>query len=156
MSAYHQVVTGIDLPLPSKVDEGNKVNIEMNASHICVLHDNLVNISSWIDQNEMSEENVANLSNSIQQNNLSVTNRIDSLNGIIDALNSEPLNVTDIHLFLEHLDQETDILALYQELQKMVTDQITVRQALESSLQSFEEKVDYLEYVNSMLPQECM
>ena len=128
----------------------------MNASQVCVLYDDLVNISSRIDQTEVSEENAAVLSNSIKQHNSTLTLRVGSLRDVIDALYSEPLNLTDLHLLLEHLDQENNVLALYQELQNMATDQRTTRQMLETSLQSLKEKVDYLEYVNSMLPEECI
>lgn len=153
---FNQVVASIDLSIPSEIDGGNKVNIETNATHICALEDELVNISLRIDQAKVSEDKAAILSDSIEQRSLTTVHELSNLSIAIDALYIQPLNLTGLHLFLEELDQENDVFILYEEFKKMTSIQMSRRQTLEMSISSLKEKVIYLEYVNSLIPDNCI
>ena len=141
--------------------ERNEDSIEglvMNASHVSELQNNLANYSSMIDEAEMSTEDGIALSTSLQKHNSTATERVKNLEADLSALYTLTQNITAIQLFIERLDQtlsDYDILMLYQQLQNMLSDQETMRQSLETSLQSLQEQVLYLEHVNSLLPERC-
>ena len=124
------------------------------------LQGELAEYSERIDQAEMSTENATILLNTLKSINSSATNMVGDLQNRLDALQSPLQNSTAIQSLIELLEEklkmpEYNIPALYQELQDMLDSQVLVRQKLEASLQNLQEQVDYLEHINSLLPQNC-
>ena len=125
-----------------------------------VLQGELAEYSERIDQAEMSTENATFLRNTLKSINSSSTNMVVSLRNRLDALYSPLQNLTAIQSLIELLEEklkmpEYSISELYQELRDMLDSQVSVRQGLEASLQRLQEQVDYLEHINSLLPEDC-
>lgn len=125
-----------------------------------VLLGELAEYSERIDQAEMSTENATILLYTLKSINSSATDMVGNLQNRLDALHSPLQNLTAIQSLIELLEEklkmpEYNIPALYQELHDMLDSQVLLRQRLEASLQGLQEQVDYLEHINSMLPEDC-
>ena len=141
-------------------NEGSIEDLRTNASHVSLLEDKLANYSSRIDQAEMSTDNATILSVMLMDINSSTTSSVEELRAQLDALNTPSQNISTIQSFIELLEQKLempryDIPELYRDLHDMLANQELMRRNLEDSLQRLQEQVDYLEHVNSMLPQDC-
>lgn len=143
--------------------ERNKVSLEelrLNSSRVYVLQAKLDDYSERIDQAEMSAKNASILRDTLKSINSSATNMVENLKSRLDTLRSPLRNITAIQSLIELLEEKLDmpeynITILYQELQNMLDSQVSVRQRLETSLQRLQDQVDYLEHINSLLPQDC-
>lgn len=132
----------------------------MNASHVSVLQNNLINYASRVlGQAELSVENTTILSDAVKDINSTAIEVVDDLQVNLNALRTQPQNITAFQLLLTDLSQslsEYSITTLYQEVQEMVVIQESLRQNLETALLRIQEQVHYLEYVNSLLPNDCL
>ena len=141
-------------------NEDSLEELRVNSSHVYVLQGKLTEYSERIDQAEMSTENATILSVKLKIVNSSATNMVVNLTNRLDTLHSPLQNLSAIQSLIELLEEklempEYNITALYQELRDMLDSQVSVRQKLEASLQRLQEQVDYLEHINSLLPQDC-
>lgn len=131
----------------------------MNASQVSVLQDYIISNVSRIEQISESTENATTLGNSLKDTNSSTTDVIKNLQVNLDALLDQTLsqNLTAIKQLLEHLDDRLsyNATAMYQQLQNMVATQESVRNDFEVTLLALQEQINYLEHVNSLLPEDC-
>ena len=131
----------------------------MNASQASVLQNYVISNVSRIDQINSSMENTTTLGNSLKNTNSSTTDVVKNLQVNLDTLLDQTLsqNLTVIELLLEHLDDSLsyNATAMYQQLQNMVATQESVRNDFEATLLTLQEQIDYLEHVNSLLPEDC-
>ena len=148
------------MPLLIENTEESIEDLVMNASHLSVLQNYTFGNVSRIDEMSVSTENATILANSLKNTNSSATDVVNNLQVNLDSLFDQSLsqNITAVELLLERLDHRLlyyNITALYQELQNMVVTQEAARKNFEVTLLALKEQIDYLEHVNSLLPEDC-
>ena len=147
------------MPLLIENTEESIEDLVMNASHLSVLQNYTFGNVSRIDEMSASTENATILANSLKNTNSSTTDVVNNLQVDLDTLFDQSLsqNITAVELLLERLDHRLsyNVTALYQELRNMVATQEAARRKFEVTLLALQEQIDYLEHINSLLPEDC-
>jgi hypothetical protein len=146
------------LPLIENTEE-NIDDLVLNASHLSVLQNYTFSNVSRVDEISAATENATILTYSLKNANSSTTDIISNLQMNLDTLLDQTLsqNITAIELLLQNLDDHLsyNATALYQQFQNMVTTQAAARKNLEATLLALQKQTNYLEHVNSLLPEGC-
>ena len=149
----------MDLPLFVENTEENIDDLFLNSSYLSVLQNYTFSNVSRIDEIHAATENATILANSLKNANSSTTDIVNNLRMNLDTLldQTRSQNITAIELLLQNLGDRLSYNAtiLYQELQNMVTMQAEARSNLEATLLELQQQTDYLERVNSLLPEGC-
>lgn len=147
------------MPLLVENTEENIDDLFLNSSYLSVLQNYTFSNVSRIDETHAATDNATILANSLKNANSSTTDIVNNLRMNLDTLldQTRSQNITAIELLLQNLGDRLSYNAtiLYQELQNMVTMQAEARSNLEATLLELQQQTDYLERVNSLIPEGC-
>lgn len=147
------------MPLLVENTEENIDDLILNSSHLSVLQNYTFSNVSRVDEIRAATENATILANSLKHANSSTTDIVNNLRMNLDTLLDQTLsqNITAIELLLQNLGDPLsyNVTVLYQELQNMVTMQAETRSNLEATLVELQQQTDYLEHINSLVPEGC-